>query len=224
MNVIEVISTEPMPFNCVISTEVWETPSFEVVGISDDTDEVAAELESQLSQAPDRITIKVGRNGDGDYIGDEDFARLMVEERGISPEMRTPGSGTCSIGFRATDSKWYGWSHRAWFGFGIGSTCKRGDCGYNAPNATAFGQQVQDFFCDDEWKVDAVNRPSVDADGKRGVLVTATYTDAVPNEKLRGTEYRHFSEYPKTFGRGEWVAETMEDARQMAADFAEGVS
>ena len=224
MNVLETLSTSPLPFGCVISEEVWETPSFEVVAITDNAEAAASELEASIDQMPNRITIKVGRNANGDYIGDEDFTRLLVGERGISPEMAKPGHGPCSIGFCEADGKWYGWSHRAWFGFGIGSTCKRGDCGYNAPNATAFGQSVQDFFCDREWMIDAKNMPSVDTDGRRGVLVTATYTDEVPNEKLRGTEYTHFSAYPETFGRGEWVAETIEDAKQMAADFAEGVS
>jgi hypothetical protein len=224
MNVLEVISTEPLSLGCVISEEVWESPSFEVSAISEDADGAASELEAAITSMPERLTIKVGRNANGDYIGDEAFARLMVSDRDIKPEMRTPDSGTCSIGFCETDGKWYGWSHRARYGFGIGSTCKRGDCAYNAPNATSFGQQVQDFYCDDKWYADAKNQPSVDADGRRGVLVTATYTDDVPNEELRGTEYRHFSEYPEAFGRGEWVAETLDDAKQMAADFAEGVS
>lgn len=224
MNVLEVLSTEPLPLGCVISEEVWESPSFEVEVLSGDADDLASDLEGKIHAMPDRITIKVGRNSTGDLIGDEDFARLMVSDRGIKPEMAKPDHGTCSIGFCEADGKWYGWSHRAWYGFDIGSTCRRGDCGYNAPNATAFGQSVQDFFCGDEWHLNATNKPSVDADGARGVLVTATYSDEVPNEKLRGTEYTHFSAYPEIFGRGEWVAETIEDAKQMAADFAEGVS
>ena len=32
-----------------------------------------------------------------------------------------------------------------------------------------------------------------------------------------------FAPYPDDFGRGEWTAATMADARQMAGDFAEGV-
>ena len=30
--------------------------------------------------------------------------------------------------------------------------------------------------------------------------------------------------YNEKFGKGEWAAETLEDAREMACDFAEGVS
>jgi hypothetical protein len=33
-----------------------------------------------------------------------------------------------SIGFSASEQKWYGWSHRAIFGFGVGHILKKGDC------------------------------------------------------------------------------------------------
>ena len=33
----------------------------------------------------------------------------------------------CSIGFNKSKKKWYGWSHRALFGFGIGDKVKKGD-------------------------------------------------------------------------------------------------
>lgn len=61
-----------------------------------------------------------------------------------------------SIGFSEKEQKWYGWSHRAIYGFGIGSKVKKGDCAY-------------------------------------------------------------------TEERGEWTAKTLEDAKQMAMDFAKGV-
>lgn len=34
-----------------------------------------------------------------------------------------------SIGFSEKEQKWYGWSHRAMFGFEVGHKCKDGDCG-----------------------------------------------------------------------------------------------
>jgi hypothetical protein len=33
-----------------------------------------------------------------------------------------------------------------------------------------------------------------------------------------------FSEYPEKWGKGEWTAKTIEDAKQMAIDFARSVS
>ena len=42
-----------------------------------------------------------------------------------------------SIGFSEKEQKWYGWSHRAIYGFGIGSKIKKGDCGYKGKAWTA---------------------------------------------------------------------------------------
>ena len=56
-------------------------------------------------------------NWRGDYIGDARTARRLVEKRGILPQLRTPTSNVCSVGFSLKDRKWYGWSHRAIFGF-----------------------------------------------------------------------------------------------------------
>lgn len=42
---------------------------------------------------------------------------------------------------------------------------------------------------------------------------------------LQGTEANVEKwEYRHTFGKGEWVAETLEDAKQMAMDFRRGTS
>ncbi len=37
---------------------------------------------------------------------------------------------TASIGFSDSEQKWYGWSHRAIYGFGIGEKIKKGNCAY----------------------------------------------------------------------------------------------
>jgi hypothetical protein len=91
---------------------------------------------------------------DGSYItrvGMEDSVRYLAEQE-ITDDL------TNGVGFSPKDGKWYGWSHRAIYGFKTGSTCNLGDCHY------------------------------------------------------------------RTGGRGEWVAETIEDAKQMAVDFNQGVS
>ena len=54
------------------------------------------------------------------------------------------------------------------------------------------------------------------------IHVSWNYTDKVSNEKLRGAISGVDVSYE--LGRGEWVAKTMEDAKQMAIDFSEGVS
>ena len=66
---------------------------------------------------------------DGHYIGSPKDARYLVVKRGIRPQLRTPESNVCSIGYNAVERKWYGWSHRAIYGFGIGARSRKGMCG-----------------------------------------------------------------------------------------------
>lgn len=79
------------------------------------------------------ITMKVAYTPDGAYIGHSPWAYRLCKLRGIKPEISPAlqcedGSGVCSIGFSEREQKWYGWSHRAMFGFGIGDVVKEGDC------------------------------------------------------------------------------------------------
>ena len=60
--------------------------------------------------------------------------------------------------------------------------------------------------------------------GALGVMVEYDYDHFVPNEAMRGTHRSEFEPYPKKFGKGEWIANTLEDAKQMAIDFSDGVS
>lgn len=66
-------------------------------------------------------------NANGDYIGNVDDFRKLVVEKGIIPETYDDNS-VCSIGKSIKDDKWYGWSHRAIYGFSIGEEVKKGDC------------------------------------------------------------------------------------------------
>jgi hypothetical protein len=59
-------------------------------------------------------------NREGQWIGRPAFAWRLFRKHGIYPEYRTSESTVCSIGFCEREQKWYGWSHRAIVGFGIG--------------------------------------------------------------------------------------------------------
>ena len=73
------------------------------------------------------ITMYSFYNKEGKYIGSiKDFERLVIE-RGIEPESMDDNK-VCSIGKSTKDGKWYGWSHRAIYGFQIGDKVKNGDC------------------------------------------------------------------------------------------------
>lgn len=47
------------------------------------------------------------------------------EKHGIVPQKASPSHTVCSIGFSEKEQKWYGWSHRRYYGFGIGYEVKR---------------------------------------------------------------------------------------------------
>lgn len=52
----------------------------------------------------------------------------MIVNRGIKTEKIYLTHHVCSIGFCEKEQKWYGWSHRALCGFGIGDMVNEGDC------------------------------------------------------------------------------------------------
>ena len=69
--------------------------------------------------------IKVYRNKQGDFIASR-YNRnrpglvKAIARLGITPEKASRKHSVCSVGKSAKDGKWYGWSHRAMVGFGLG--------------------------------------------------------------------------------------------------------
>lgn len=168
-------------------------------------------------------TMRAAVNAAGNYIGDEETAQYLCDERGIAPEIGTPGNSVCSIGFNEAEQKWYGWSHRAMFGFGVGSTVKKGDCGYVPVDWPDFLDDAERFWRGDNHLHVTATR-GVDDQGLECAHVAWEYDKAVPNKKLRSTISGTVMYPPAEWGRGEWTAATLDDAKQMAVDFADSVS
>jgi len=67
-------------------------------------------------------------NVDNGYIGSEDEYKYLIENKKlILIQKSQPDHNTCSIGYSPEENKWYGWSHRAIFGFGLGDVVQEGD-------------------------------------------------------------------------------------------------
>ncbi len=88
----------------------------------------------EMDECP-TITIQSAYTPDGRYIGNGKSAYFLCKTKGIKPELSPQTEKhcespkpACSIGFCEKDKKWYGWSHRAIFGFGVGDTVEEGDC------------------------------------------------------------------------------------------------
>ena len=156
------------------------------------------------------FTLKSAYTPSGDYIGDQKTAYRLCKKRGIKPETISAVHNVCSIGYCEKEQKWYGWSHRAIYGFGIGSTVKIGSCGYKPSNKKEFIESLIGWYNDEMYGEVLLTEKE---DGVQVVLD--------PTQRAHG---RSFEKYPEQWGRGEWTVETMEDAKQMAIDFAKSVS
>ena len=185
------------------------------------------------------------QNLNGDYIGDEDITKFLCDKHEIEPELARDSHTVCSIGFSRKDQKWWGWSHRAICEFGIGSTVKKGDCAYVASTPEEMIDDYAEFFGDlgkkyeDEhrercvippsragiiifhpsWSEQFGNIPMVSAADFESVLTGKTDADAYSNLP---PDFGRFVEF-RPLGKGEWTAETFDDAKRMAIDFADSV-
>jgi len=170
---------------------------------------------------------------DGSYItlvGMEDNIKYLAE-REITEEL------THGVGFSPKDNKWYGWSHRAIYGFEIGSTCKKGDCHYIASTPEEMIEDHANFFADISKECAEQHRAECqvlpDRSGIRilhtpiklpmttmeNIVEDLENLDSLPEMTLFEDNYTEIK-----CGKGEWTAKTMEDAKQMAVDFNKGVS
>ena len=168
------------------------------------------------------VEMKAAYTPVGDYIGSSKDAYFLCKTKGIKPEKADPKDDVCSIGFCEKEQKYFGWSHRAIYGFGIGDSVKMGDSGYQPENKEDFVEDCIRFWDDAAYHTDFHGK-EVKEKGVLGVMFSYTYNDKVPNKELRGTISEIFEPYPYKWGRGEWTAKTLEDAKEMAMDFAESV-
>ena len=172
--------------------------------------------------------MKSAYNREGHYIGPSSYGQFL-KKIGIVVDIQRPRPDaegtTCAVGFNPAEQKWYGWSHRAIFGFTIGSTCKKGDCHYVPRDKDDFVQDMIRFWSDPGHINVRTGREEV-IDDMFGIHIEWEYDDTSPNEKIRGTIGGAFAVYPvsEDYGKGEWTATTLEEAKEMAIDFAKGVS
>ena len=61
------------------------------------------------------------------------------------------------LGFSEKEQKWYGWSHRAICGFGVGSKVKKGDSAYKPNTKEDWIEDEKNFFTIGEKYVDKKN-------------------------------------------------------------------
>lgn len=87
------------------------------------------EIVESIAPEEEPIEWTMAYTHDGHYIGDPEMATFLFEKTGLSSAMPSGGGNVCNIGFNEDNKKWYGWSHRAIIGFGIGDRIFEKDFG-----------------------------------------------------------------------------------------------
>lgn len=149
------------------------------------------------------------------YKHDEKKEKFL-KKKGITEQVEF------QLGFNPKEQKWYGWSHRAIYGFGIGSKVKQGDAGYSPSNESEFLSDLRRH----NKSFNECHKHTYKV-VKGGVSVTSEFMGDKGDksqDKFIGDTSVSIRPYPKKWGKGSWTAKTLADAKQMAINFAESVS
>lgn len=77
--------------------------------------------EVRHESSPQPVIMKSSYDPSGKYIGDWGTAHFLFKKKGIRfVDYSRPSGNVCTVGFNPLTKTWYGWSHRAIFGFKIG--------------------------------------------------------------------------------------------------------
>ena len=133
---LRILRETPTDHGYVVREEYWQSVNFKAEVISDPQgDGEAGAIASAINEnhpSSDELHMVTCYTNDGFWIGDQRRAQYLCEELGIRPipHPKTERGALlpCSIGFCEKEQKWFGWSHRAICGFGVGDIVKEGDC------------------------------------------------------------------------------------------------
>jgi len=168
------------------------------------------------------------------HVGMEDNIKYLAD-REITDEL------THGVGFSPKDNKWYGWSHRAIYGFEVGSECEKGHCHYVPKTPEDLIDDHAAFYADISEECAELKRAECQILPDRSGIRILPHPVKIPvvNDLMELDSYldrEGFGKQPEEIdivgddfyeikcGRGEWIAKTMADAKQMAIDFNKGVS
>jgi hypothetical protein len=128
------------------------------------------------------------------------------------------GNGkTSQIGMDPEKELWYGWTNSSGYMFGVGSKCRLGMVHFNPGNPVELKRQIESWYEDGNNDLEDFEIHHVKEFGQWGYLVSKKIMDSDLIE-------REFIPYPKYWGRGEWKAESLNDAKQMAIDYVNNLN
>jgi len=158
---------------------------------------------------------QIAYNWNGVRIGQPDMAVMLCDGKGIFPEPIDKKKGLCQIGFSELDQKWYGWSTRAVAGFGVGSQITMDDYGFRAANEKDFVADLHKYY----RGLDVQIATQPEKDGVKvyyDLSIQPHERDMIPPDR--------FHPFPEEWGKGKWKAKTLDDAKEMAIEFAKDVA
>ena len=88
------------------------------------------------------IFVKNAYTLSGNHIGSSKWAHRLCKIYGIVPEPSDVTDSGCSIGYSEKNKKYYGWSHRAIFGFAIGDKIFQERFGNDKTELTQHGKKT----------------------------------------------------------------------------------
>jgi hypothetical protein len=175
---------------------------------------------SDVPEEESTCSIELAYNDDGVLIGNwEDL--LWTIKMGIdNPEPARPNGRVCNIGYSPSEKKWYGWSHRAYHGFDIGTTITYGCIGFQAANKEQFIESLKHYYKYAGDIFDGLKYGIQFHPVKAGVYISFLYPSMDDSTEI----IYDFEPWPETWGRGVWTAKTLDDCKEMAIEFAKDVA
>ena len=184
----------------------------------------------------DITIIDVCYTSDGKYVGNVEHAQMLLGQ-GIIEQLQICNDGKCcSIGFNPIEQQWYAWSHRAMYGFGIGSRVSRGDVGYQPIDIIDLNMTMLDFWdvndgiwrvCEDPAITTTTQLIYIEANTLDEEYGTRLGTTLTVRHVFKGADRDftsiYFTPYPDVWGKGAWCANTLADAKEMALNFAKSI-
>jgi hypothetical protein len=163
----------------------------------------------------------------GDYIGNPEDAKFLCKRMRLTNLQKVdPSHCVVSIGFSEKEQKWYGWSHRAIYGFGIGSIVQKGDCAYTPKTPLELYEDMTAITTSEDGFEYQCCKPEDVEMTETGIKIRQEMSKSIFDNNGMCTHYEPSPDefYEIECGRGEWTATTLEEAKLMAIDFNRGVS
>ncbi len=146
------------------------------------------------------VILRAAYTPEGIYITNTKDANRICNILGVKPQKINKNYNSCNIGFSKKNKKWYCWSYRDIYEFGIGSKITKDSIGYRADTPHGLFDQYTKLNEEGQRKFDLEDVKIT----KNGIRTTTYATNSKPI-------YHYIS-----CGRGEWEAKRLSDAKIMA--------